>query len=224
MEYDNDIGPSETPHLRRAFVLTRSISTTPYQPIMDTQELSCTKDMLDMEEDFDHLLSLFLEAIPQISHEYFLLPIADSRSIYRERVYCYELYHQLRSRWEDCPYSLGGEVDKSGHPLFRETHYARAKPDLLVHVPGSMERNLAAVEVKPVTVTLKDLRLDVLKLRWFIRNAHYHAGILIVYGDGANAERVREALASPQIDNAHPLRIALLCHSEAGTTASHDWL
>jgi hypothetical protein len=49
---------------------------------------------------------------------------------YRERVYCYELYHQMRRRWPlNCEYSLNGEVDKRGHP------YLQARPDLRSVIP-----------------------------------------------------------------------------------------
>jgi hypothetical protein len=89
----------------------------------------------------------------QIGGEYFQLPIAEADAVYRERVYCYELYHQLRRLWRDFPFSLGGEVDKEGHPHFKNGPYAGAKPDLLVHWPGNMDGNLACVEVKPGTGT-----------------------------------------------------------------------
>ena len=39
-------------------------------------------------------------AVSRIAHGYFQLPVADADALYRERVYCYELYHQLRCLWE----------------------------------------------------------------------------------------------------------------------------
>ena len=65
--------------------------------------------------------------------------------MYQERVYCYELYHQLRCRWPkgaDCV--LGGEVKKGGHPYLGS---GQRKPDFLVHAPGE-DRNYVVVEVK----------------------------------------------------------------------------
>jgi hypothetical protein len=60
------------------------------------------------------------EATARIAPEYFLLPVYGGPSVYRERVYCYELYHQIRLLWPgDCPYRLNGEVDKRAHPYFR---------------------------------------------------------------------------------------------------------
>lgn len=86
---------------------------------------------------------LLQEATSKIGYNYFQLPIDGQEDpIYRERVYCYELYHQLRSIWpKDCEYELSGEVDKSGHPLIRGNNLDRIKPDFLVHVPGDMQGN-----------------------------------------------------------------------------------
>lgn len=123
--------------------------------------------------------------------EYFELAVADGDALYRERVYCYELYHQLRCLWEEFPFSLGGEVDKAGHSFFRDGPYARAKPDFLVHCPGQMRQNLAIVEVKRVTVRDGYLRDDFRKLSWFCLHAQYFKGILLVYGNGGDVEHMR---------------------------------
>jgi hypothetical protein len=59
--------------------------------------------------------------------------------VYRERVYCYELYHQWRCQWaNDSRFELSGEADKIGDPIIRRN----AKPDFLVHVPGEMQNLL----------------------------------------------------------------------------------
>lgn len=60
------------------------------------------------------------DATAAIASDFFLLPIHGGTSVYRERVYCYELYHQMRRLWPpDCPYRLNGEVDKRAHHTFR---------------------------------------------------------------------------------------------------------
>src|SRR5271166_4608826 len=134
-----------------------------------------------MERESAVLEEKVLNASLLFTAEYFQLPVADADSVYRERVYCYELYHQLRVSWGDFPFSLGGEVDKIGHPHFRNGPYAMSKPDLLIHEPGSMERNLACMEVKPNGRPNAELRNDLRKLTWFCRNARYHRGIFLVY-------------------------------------------
>ena len=100
-----------------------------------------------MSESAECFRRLLVDAPAAIDSAYFLLPVAyvDGGSVeqYRERVYAYELYHQLRARWPHWPYSLGGEVDKSDHTIVRGGPLDNAKPDLLVHIPGQMT-NLAA--------------------------------------------------------------------------------
>ena len=125
---------------------------------------------------------MILAATARIGEEYFQLPVADADAVYRERVYCYELYHQLRCLWGDFPFSLGGEIDKQGHPHFRDGPYANAKPDFLVHEPGGMDRNLACVEVKPIDRPKAEFTADFKKLTWFCRQAKYARGIFLVYG------------------------------------------
>ena len=172
-----------------------------------------------MNRELDVFLEMIVAATSRIADEYFQLPVADADQIYRERVYCYELYHQLRLAWDDFPFNLGGEVDKSGHPHFEDGPYAQAKPDLLVHTPGNMEGNLAVVEIKPVNVGGGGIRDDLQKLTWFCENARYFAGIFIVFGHrGAEdmlVQRVRRA-------NEHGVdfgRLRCLYHRRAGTRA-----
>jgi hypothetical protein len=149
-----------------------------------------------MDEELNHFAELLAIACSRIGAEYFQLPVADADAVYRERVYCYELYHQLRCLWRDFRFSLGGEVDKEGHPHFENGPYAGAKPDFLVHWPGNMDGNLACVEVKPGTRSVGAFNADLRKLTWFHRSAGYHGGILLVYGREPEIEgwdaRVRE--------------------------------
>ena len=99
-----------------------------------------------MEEPLRLVTEWLLCASSLVDEDYIQLPVADSEDLeYRERVYCYELYHQWRMHWpKNFPFSLSGELDKSGHPLIRD----KSKPDFLVHIPGQMT-NLLIVEVKP---------------------------------------------------------------------------
>jgi hypothetical protein len=118
--------------------LTRLLART----FARAQRQPATQQLL-MECDLRQFVQILSASYARIDAGYFQLPQADGDSVYRERVYCYELYHQMRAMWGQFPYSLGGEVDKSGHALFRGGPYAQAKPDFLVHVPGDMGQNLA---------------------------------------------------------------------------------
>ncbi len=152
-------------------------------------------------------------ASSRITPEYYQLPVADADAIYRERVYCYELYHQLRCLWEGFPFSLGGEIDKAGHPRFKDGPYTKAKPDLLVHMPGNMDGNLACIEVKPFDRPVSEFTSDLHKLMWFCRHAAYHRGIFLVYGnDPADADSKASLQRKLQraLDGAAEIDLALI--------------
>src|SRR3989304_9145928 len=98
-------------------------------------------------QQLDAILS---EATAGIHPGYFQLAIHGGDPIYRERVYCYELYHQMRMLWpKNTPFWLNGEVDKAAHPIIRELGADFAKPEFLIHTPGNMDGNHAIMEVKP---------------------------------------------------------------------------
>lgn len=165
--------------------------------------------------EFDDIL---INATQSIEGPYFQLPIAGAEDpIYRERVYCYELYHQMRSRWpENCPYSLGGEIDKAGHPLIRGNGLDGLKPDFLVHIPGNMDGNYAVIEVKPITALVKGLEKDIETLTAFRDHGDYQRGLLLIYGVGgiANmAEPVAELIQGVQHE------VEIWSHPAPGETA-----
>lgn len=178
-----------------------------------------------MDEALNHFEEIVAVACSRIGAEYFQLPVADADAVYRERVYCYELYHQLRRLWRGFPFSLGGEVDKEGHPHFEDGPHAGAKPDFLVHQPGRMDRNLACVEVKPATSRVATFKEDLRKLTWFHLNARYHGGIFLVYGQNLEIEdwdaRVRDKVLRAMRDDAEidPAAIRVLFHGGPGQAA-----
>ena len=142
-----------------------------------------------MENDFKQLIESLKKAGRRIDGHYFKLDVAGSEeSIYRERVYCYELYHQLRCVLGDnFPYKLDGEVDKVSHPhLIIRQNLGAKKADFIVHVPGTMNHNLVVIEVKPVTVKsrMNELRKDLKTLKGFLNEAKYYRALMLIYGDG----------------------------------------
>jgi len=141
------------------------------------------------ERDFRQFAKILRKATSRIEREYFLMPVAGCEdAIYRERVYCYELYHRLREVFEEYrfPYSLAGEVDKNGHPIIY-TKIGAIKPDLLVHAPGTMDNNLVVIEVKPIKSKTKDIKKDLKTLAGFLIEANYFKAIHLVYG-GSESE------------------------------------
>lgn len=135
------------------------------------------------EAHYQQFLAWFEQATALIPIQYMLLPVAyQSDPIYRERVYCYELYHQLRVAIDlNFPYLLGGEVDKTGHQIMCSLGLDKIKPDLVVHQPGDMGGNLVVMEVKPVIAMTADIQKDLRNLTRFVSLAGYHRAIYLVY-------------------------------------------
>lgn len=172
--------------------------------------------------DFSCFLLHLMVACAKVDAYCFQLPVAGvDNPVYRERVYCYELYHQLRSVLGDsyC-YKLHGEIDKNGHPIIRK-ECGRTIPDLIVHEPRDMRRNLAVVEVKPVTVVknLRGLRKDIGKLVCFLENANYQYGIQLVYGSIGDVLPQQITTVFQNRVKGYENRIFLLWHPRSGTTA-----
>lgn len=162
-------------------------------------------DNQDHKPQLDKVIQLLLEATSRIQSDYFIQASAgdDENAAAvehcRERVYAYELYHQLRSIWpSNWNYMLAGEIDKTGHALIRSGEMRGAKPDLVVHRPGRMDCNLLVVEIKPVDLNrrfdnkrfVKDLR----KLVAFRRKADYALAIALLFGE--KAEHIRDDIAA----------------------------
>lgn len=205
----------------------------------------------DLPKDFAIFLDFFVQATAMVGEDYFRLPVAGREDLlYRERVYCYELYHYLRLTMEHSgpsfPYTLCGELDKSGHPYIRGNSLDRVKPDFLVHKPLSMTLNLVAIEVKPVARTIrggnqtgvvgwraigqKEIEKDLKTLTAFHRAGSYHRAIYLIYGnDDKRFQRIRakaavlsDRLGTEEIDLD---LIDLYLHQESGQPASRQaWL
>jgi hypothetical protein len=136
------------------------------------------------------LSNIIAKATQSIEAAYFRLNIAAGDPIYRERVYCYELYHQMRKKWpKRTPYYLNGEVDKASHPILSGLGIL-SKPDLLVHRPGYMAGNHAVIEVKHSGYDSDGLKKDLETLSLFVNKAGYRRGILLIYDDEVTKEIV----------------------------------
>ena len=176
---------------------------------------------MGVEEAYQTLRSAFLEATTKIRCEYFKLHVGYSvEPIYRERAYCYELYHQVRILLGDeFPYLLSGEIDKRGYEkIVRQC--GEIKPDFLVHQPGTMstDANLAIIEVKPITVDLPDFKGDLEKLRCMVdMDDGYYRAIMLVYGNGGLGRQIKECYS--RLCGISPDKFELFHHAEAGNQA-----
>jgi hypothetical protein len=148
----------------------------------------------------NELNEILREATAAIEADYYWLSVDGGPPIYRERVYCYELYHQMRCRWpakEKCPFHLNGEVDKRAHPILSKLGLGGI-PDFLVHGPGDMNKNHAIIEVKNQSARDDQIETDLIKLSRFANEAGYRRSIYLIYGTEADQliERVIKAARS----------------------------
>ncbi|WP_398473307.1 methionyl-tRNA formyltransferase-like protein [Tardiphaga sp.] len=167
----------------------------------------------------DELTEVFTAATRDVGSEYFQLKIDGGDPIYRERVYCYELYHRMRVRWpESTEYYLNGEVDKAAHPILRRMGVGREKPDLLVHKPGYMSGNFAIIEVKSARSDNAGIYKDLCTLRLFLAQVGYRRAIYLHFGfDNDDIVSRVEQIAS-SFEKLPP--IELWVHSRPGEAAN----
>ena len=130
------------------------------------------------------------KALIRINEKYIeisMYQLPDNR--YRERVYCYELYHQLRKILGDrYKYNLDGELSKNAHPII-ENEIGAKIPDFLIHYRSKMDHNLVIIEVKPiksVNDSITNLEEDLDKIIDFIETAEYQYGIMLIYSNGSD--------------------------------------
>lgn len=95
-----------------------------------------------------------LQAMNNVDDEYLNVEIAvdyvgHKEIKRRERVYAYELYHQMRLIQEQkfkSEFTINGEIDKSGHKIIKEPF----NPDFVIHQQGKMGENFCVVELKTI--------------------------------------------------------------------------
>ncbi len=124
-------------------------------------------------------INLIKTAINSIQPGYYKLETTyEPSGIVRERVFCYELYHQIRLRMgKNINLTLNGEIDKRGHIDFAEED--RKNPDFIFHIPGQHEGNTIIVEIKGKIV--EEITKDFETLLTFIKKYFYKMGIFILY-------------------------------------------
>jgi hypothetical protein len=164
-------------------------------------------------------------ATAAIGKAYIFFPIDGGPAIYRERVYCYEIYHQMRKEWpDDCPYFLNGEVHKGGHPILGPRGFGNVMPDFLVHRPGpgGMAHNHAVIEVKGPDVGDEALGTDLVKLNMFVTQAGYERAIYLIYASGLHPDRHWVDRIGNEVNRLGVVApIELWLHRTAGTAAAN---
>lgn len=100
-------------------------------------------------------IAFIVDAMQNVQHCFYNIYVKNKTklvTIKRERVYCYELYHQMRLLQENKKYKnkcfvnnqINGEIDKNGHPIIKE----KFNPDFVIHKQARMNYNSCVIEVK----------------------------------------------------------------------------
>jgi len=156
-------------------------------------------------------------ATSRVAERYFWLSVAGQGApVKRERVYCYELYHQLR-----CLLPAGGaltlsaEPDKRGHPDFQGR---QPNPDLIFHEPGTHRSNQAVIEVE-CRPDRRHLRKDFETFR-LLKDKGYREFVLLLFGVlGVPWQRLAQVAEEVGL----PLEeVAVLLHQAPGQEATRE--
>lgn len=129
----------------------------------------------------ENYLAIITEALSRVGRGYYRVRTTyDEAGVIRERVFCYEFYHQMRSIMGGAqPLILHAEIDKSGHRDFEAED--QRNPDFVFHVPGEHTRNTLVVEVKGTLDSVAGVLKDFETLEKFITSYGYRAGVFILY-------------------------------------------
>ena len=172
-----------------------------------------------MDEKIESFVEMIKGSLDNVGDEYYKITTTyESSGIVRERVFCYELYHQMRlvqSARGLTDVHIHGEIDKRGHVVFG--NHARKNPDFVFHVPGTMEGNAIVVEVKGKFAGnyQRGICKDIETLSKFTENKHYYKlGVLIIYNYTIDEfwEKTGEFLKDKLQENKVPTdKIIIIC-------------
>lgn len=143
-----------------------------------------------------------INSLKQISHEFM---------VRNERDFCYELYHQVRKL--NIGIDVTAETPKSSYRIpallvnnsFFNNHFFSSKnfdvtnncfnrtPDLLIHEYDNKNKQLFAVEIKPLNKQNDHIFKDVAKLMFYTESAlEYKSGILILFSSNENNRKIEQ--------------------------------
>lgn len=118
-----------------------------------------------------------VDALNKVAQIYIRLPtLHNHKGIVRERVFCYEFYHQMRLAFSLVHGVINAEITKAGYPGFNGEN-----PDFVFHKPQSNDFNDLVCEVKG-DIRKDGLTKDLNTLSNFVLNKCYKCGVLIIYG------------------------------------------
>lgn len=166
---------------------------------------------------WEHFREILCSSIIGIGQCYFEVKRKNELAVQRERVYCYELYHQLRQNLgDDFRYTLHAEIDKRGQQIVWKRVGNYTNPDFVVHIPGAglgKEFQLVVMEVKASSrLDAENLKQDIDKLRVYIEEVEYYKGAFLVFGTQNHHSSVLELIENTDV----PDNVSIFWHDEIG--------
>jgi len=158
--------------------------------------------------DIAIFLNLFHEALNRVEESYYQTnsgSLFPNTNMYYERVFCYELYHQIRALMDELrakdPSTLSsmqfqGELRKEPinssiaaqaglSPLSK-----KYVPDFLLHSPGNTDYHGLIIEVKSnPNICFAPIREDLAKIQEFITQYKYQMGIFLIINNSMDRMR-----------------------------------
>ncbi len=135
----------------------------------------------------EEIVSLICDSMGKVGKAYINVSVYNEpTSIRRERIYCYELYHQMRkeydkrirrsSLWKKL--CINAEADKSGI-----RNYALGiNPDFIIHQQGTIALNVCTVEVKVRMNSSAGIKKDFESISDMMHKLNYQTGVFVLVG------------------------------------------
>ena len=123
------------------------------------------------------------EAILAVAPEYFRVELPSGKHQHGERVFAYELYHQMRGRFPTKHGNIHGEYRKALAHVPHVKDNRTFVPDLVLHQSGSTDENLLAIEIKASRrPSVKEVIHDLEKLEFYTspNGLNYKIGVMLI--------------------------------------------
>lgn len=161
---------------------------------------------MNKKEVSEECFRILKEGIDKVEEKYFDFAIVgkdkDVSTMYRERVYCYEIYHQVRILQDNEDslikenVDINCEPDKRGNTWFKKS----VNPDMIFHKAGNIYENYLVLEVKnSLTGRIKGpngnptgIYKDIINLYHFIKDSNYEMACFYLYGH--KVDKIKKAI------------------------------
>jgi hypothetical protein len=145
------------------------------------KKITSESKIIDIEEYVFGIIDLIQEAANKVPKSYLKVPTrSNPAGIVRERVFCYELYHQMRLGQGSEPFFvINGEIDNRGILEFRKEN--RKNPDFIFYANHNIGLDTIAMEVKGKISSKGKIIEDFEKLLNWIYHEEYEFGVFLLY-------------------------------------------